>query len=648
MNKHCFIILLISVFTFNYPAAIFCEDNIQPYPCDFYGNEILAGNLLKGSIVTAQDPDGIVIGQTTVVEEGSYGFLSCKGDNLSTTEDEGAVEGDAITFFIDGTAQQKQAVWRSGNSIKIDIGTPLNNGVFNLHLYNMPAYSCYSLNQRYSGVAVADMILDFLDPSNTDTQLDLMAYADNNSDGRTTGDELTKLLNHNASDKYNFGTTTTIETISNYNIIGPFSSSNQDDCLKQLCHWMTYNVPDTEAGLEYVPSAVCTSSDPASSADSDYDHWMSLVGVKTNKDPFPIMPKESSFNSFYHVPEALELYGVYLNDPCEEGLGFHTYITADVWKEKYFRPIKEGLENAGKYMAIMEPPEEAASDVVAVAPAGSIELQNKLNTPQESVSIYIPNLVNAKTKQYLTSLLKTLSLSEDYNTLYNDEYFGAALKDAQISCCYKVDGIESNDYTIMPLEKIGTTNTTSALIVNNETGQFEMAFADNKSDSMYKPMQWYEAYFAMRKETGWSNEFVINKYLSSEKGNLLYPGWTIMTALFESQKGLRIIRSKRYSVTSKEEVSEKDSSVQINLNYTRAYSTRMGYVKIASFEVESKAVKNVAIDYKKDVSRDYLYTINNKYFLITIGKNSSFCRVKIEEDNSDGIFSNGGVTYLYI
>ncbi|MFH1645278.1 MAG: hypothetical protein ABIB11_02560, partial [Candidatus Omnitrophota bacterium] len=639
MNKQRFIILLTTIMVSSCCTLGFCEDSIQPHPCDFYGNETLSGSLFPGNIITAQDPDGVVIGQTAIVESGFYGFLSCKADDPATTEDEGAVEGDTISFFIDGVAQQKQAVWRSGSSIQVDIGTPLENGVFNLHLYAMPAYSSYSLNTRYSGAAVADMILDFLDPENSDTQLDLMAYADNNADGITNADELTDLLNRKAPHIYNFGTTITLETMSNYGSIGPFDSSNQDDCLKQLCHWMTYKVPNAESGLEYVPSAVCTSSDPATSADSDYSHWMSLVGVKTNKDPFPILPEESSFSSLYQVPEALELYGVYLNDPGEEGLGFHTYIAADVWKKKYFRPIKEGLKNSGKYIAVMEPPEEEASDVVVVAPQYSSALQDQLNLAQESVSIYIPSWVGKSTKDYLSSLLENLSASEDYCTLDNDEYFGTALEDVRISRCYKVDGVEGNDYTILPLEKIGTFNTTAALIANNETGQFQIAFADNDSDSIYKPMQWYKAYFAIRKEIGWGSEFTMNSYLSSETGSLLYPGWSITTAVFESQKGSKILRSKKYSVTTDEEARQKDASAKINIDYKRSYNTRIGQINLVSFEVESDALKQVAIDYKRNIRRDYLYTYNNKYFLITVGEKNSYCRLKVEDDTSDGNFS---------
>lgn len=55
-----------------------------------------------GSIVTAYDPEGTLIGRTTVTSVGEYGAMAIYMDDPSTAVDEGAVEGDALRFKING------------------------------------------------------------------------------------------------------------------------------------------------------------------------------------------------------------------------------------------------------------------------------------------------------------------------------------------------------------------------------------------------------------------------------------------------------------------------------------------------------------------------------------------------------------------
>jgi len=74
-----------------------------PIAAEFYGNLTHNSSPVPvGSVVTAYDPDGVLCGSFTVVNEGHFGLLSCDGDDSSTPEDEGALEGDSISFFIDG------------------------------------------------------------------------------------------------------------------------------------------------------------------------------------------------------------------------------------------------------------------------------------------------------------------------------------------------------------------------------------------------------------------------------------------------------------------------------------------------------------------------------------------------------------------
>ena len=632
-------------------AAYGLADSIPPYPCDYYGIEESSDTLNIGSIITAKDPDGITIGQFTVTEDGKYGLLSCVGDNPSTVEDEGAVDGDIITFYIEGVRQQRQAQWKSANIISVDLGTPTDAGAFNLHLLGMPGYTNYNNDISYSGVAVADMILDYLVPTNTDTQTDLMSYSDQNGDLLTSGSELTRTLNNKSPSVYNYGTTSDLENYSSWGYINTFDPTDQDHCIKQICRWLAYEVPGASTGKENVPIAVCTSADTALNADSDYKHWMSVVGIRTNQDPFPALTEGHSFSAYYDAPTSLELYGVYINDPGEEGLGFHSYIAADVWKNKYFRPIGTGLPEAGKYVAIFEPPDPDALTVTITSPARNKSLQVTLKTPQNSVSIYIPKSLNRNTKQYLLSVFEGLKVSYDFASLLNDAYFGEALKDTYVNRCFKVDGKLNDDYTIIPFDKTikRKTVTTAAMIVNNKTGQFQMAFADSDSSTMFNTMYLWDAYRTIRQYIGWCREYPVNYWLSNSTGNALFPDWSIVTMKYDQIRGPVIILStKEYTVTPEKEVIEGAVSPQVDILYSRSYNYKKSYsLKYISFEITEPDDSTVSVDYTSPGARSYLYKYNNRYFLIVYGTGRIYCRLKAKTKESSGNIREGGVSYIY-
>ena len=55
-----------------------------------------------GSVIEAYDPDGVKCGEFVVSTAGEYGFMHVYGDDEFSPEDEGAVPGDALRFFING------------------------------------------------------------------------------------------------------------------------------------------------------------------------------------------------------------------------------------------------------------------------------------------------------------------------------------------------------------------------------------------------------------------------------------------------------------------------------------------------------------------------------------------------------------------
>ncbi|MFH1768769.1 MAG: hypothetical protein ABH858_06390 [Candidatus Omnitrophota bacterium] len=522
-------------------------------------------------------------------------------------------------------------------------------GGYNLHLLGVPGYLNHQGDKKYSGVAVSDMIIDFLDEQNTDSQEDLMYYADIDQDRETSVSEIERLLNDKSSSIYNFASAQLLQNYSDSGIIDSFSfdASDQDDCLKQVAHWLAYEVPGAPEGKENVPVAVCTSSNPAVGADSDYQHWMSIVGVHTNEDPSPDLE-----NPFY-TPESLELYGVYINDPGSEGVGFHSYVSAEEWRDWYFKPLASGLEAEGKYGIVMEPPTDGAKAVTITASQENEQTRLLLQTPKNEVSIYIPGWVNSRAKAYFMEMLKGLEQSKDFTFLLDDPYFGQALKDTYLRRCYKVDGNQHDDYTIVPFEKTvdGKEITTAVMLINNETGQFKMGFADQEADRVYYPLSYWQAYKSLREEIGWAGgEYPIGSYLVNTEGSSLYPERNITTVSYESKKTVMTLRVNQYNVTAQGKVDKAGGSPKINIVYNSCFSywNRRDYLRIVVFDIDSSEECTGEFYGAYGCRNRYFRCKNNRGIIVLEGKKARSCFIKIKGKDTGGDIRSGEVTYLYI
>ncbi|MFP4473393.1 MAG: hypothetical protein ACLFPX_05960 [Candidatus Omnitrophota bacterium] len=655
MPKH----LTLITFFFSFLSLLFSKtygytaENMMILPCEYYGEEEVDGALSIGKVVTARDPDGTLIGHYTVSQDGIYGFMSTSGDDPLTAEDEGAVDGDIITFYIDGVQQQQQALWKSGDIAHVTLGLPQDDGYYNLHLDEMPAYLSHNNDPRYSGAAVGDMILDFLVPDNTDTQEDLMAYGDRTiSNNILELSELAYILRTKSPSVYFYGSTLTIEAYAQNGIINQFDSTDQNAVMKQLAHWLAFQVPDTEDGKEYVPVAAATSADPAAAADSDYEHWMSVVGIRTNVDPFPSLNSTRHLSDEYEVRDDLEIYGLYLNDPSQSGLGFHFYMSADVWTSQYFRPIASGLEAEGKYVALMEPAELKDRDLRIASSSHSKKMNETLLIPQAGVSVYIPGWLRGNQRNYLKQIAEQLKESEDFHQLAQDDYFQKALEGTTVKRCYKVDGRDNDNYTIIPFEqkRDRTEATTAAMILNNATGQFMTAFADPQADQLYRPMPWWKAYYAFRKKTGWRREFPINYWHSYKTGSPLYPGWSMVTLGFDQYKfrSYRVFTTQQYSVTPDEKVELEDRSPDIKVLYDWNYHYRGRFLKIFVFEAKTDDQYTVRLMNKSSYDSAYIGKYRDRWIVFLSGQGRRTGVLKIQKADATDNIRQGGISYVYL
>ena len=92
-------------------------------PSSFFGTVTLDGqNVPAGTVVEAL-VDGVVVGSTdAIIAAGqSQYFIQALGDDPDTPADEGAVEGEIISFTIDGTPAVEQAEWHTGTTEPLNL-----------------------------------------------------------------------------------------------------------------------------------------------------------------------------------------------------------------------------------------------------------------------------------------------------------------------------------------------------------------------------------------------------------------------------------------------------------------------------------------------------------------------------------------------
>jgi len=275
-------------------------------------------------------------------------------------------------------------------------------------------------DSAYSGPAVADTILSYLKPDYLSSELGtderqeiFMMMADVDADAGIPLSGLKEILNNylHPSSPYNYGTSADYSDLWSAEDAG-----NQNRVNQFIMHWLDYEVKGASAGKLHGPAAVATSSDPhkaSGGADSDYKHWMTIIGYSSDTDPH-VTPRD--------IPAATQLNGFWISDPDSEGLGSYKYIQANEWNQRYFRPVADSLEMAGKYGAVVEPPvTENSAQVAGKTPESNLGLMEKLNT--DNVDHIYPDFWSWDDAARNNEIKKSLLESRDYIKMIRSPLF---------------------------------------------------------------------------------------------------------------------------------------------------------------------------------------------------------------------------------
>lgn len=76
---------------------------VPPIAAEYYGNlQINEMDAPNGTLIEIKDVDGTICGSQVMDKTGSFGLISCRGDDPSTPVDEGARSNEQISINVNG------------------------------------------------------------------------------------------------------------------------------------------------------------------------------------------------------------------------------------------------------------------------------------------------------------------------------------------------------------------------------------------------------------------------------------------------------------------------------------------------------------------------------------------------------------------
>ena len=241
-------------------------------------------------------------------------------------------------------------------------------GGYYLDLNQFPWYLSENPTEKYSGAAVSEMWLSYLWWDNamwpagppdlcnntlyTATHPDLCEQQDLYDYGHNQNYDCNSGLDRLDSR----GLWYTVQNLdpSGYNFsIHTEEEGDLDIILHSICRWIAYDVYNNPANHpDHVPAAVPTGG--------DYDNWMAIRGIHTSEDPWSATE--------------YDIFGFWVNDPNPAGIGENSFKSITQWTQDYYHVLDVNDDDPcdGKYVAIVEPPEQSA-EVRLIRPAARFE-----------------------------------------------------------------------------------------------------------------------------------------------------------------------------------------------------------------------------------------------------------------------------------
>ena len=553
--------------------------------------------------------------------EGNYIIIKNDGSFVYTPKD--AFSGtDTFTYMAhDGTD--------ISNSATVTI---IVNSANTLVIKNVSQKNSKNGESKYSGVAVADTILAYLDPgtyltlSSADERQEALMTAHNSpGDDVISIIELKNMLNHYLH-SHSPGQI--------YNYISSDMESYADDqnrVNQYIMHWLDYEVQGASNAKNHGPAAVLTSSEPnknGGGADSDYNHWMTIVGYSSDIDPH---------TTLWQIPNAI-LNGFVVSDPAVNGLGHYKYIQASEWNMKYFKPVKSNLDSAGIYGAVVEPPEMNKNlKVSAKTPETNPDLAKELD--QSKTAYQYRDFWAEASDGADDEIRKNLMKNHDFIKMCAFDHYKQAFNPDNIGRVIKVES-SAGDYALILFEKNNEENlvTTGAVMVSLSTGTFKMGFPNPNPDFFDEAKRW-QAIYTVYAQTG---TLPLNAWPHLDKNNVLDYGHKVVAPMENGSLNQFHI----YQVEKDGSVALLDKSPEIELTSSSSYDHKEGWHEIVVKITDDEQVTDVQWpDSLKLIDKN-----GTAYkFKYRVYKEANIPKVITATDkNYKGSDKYGGISYFFI
>ncbi|MFH1100444.1 MAG: C25 family cysteine peptidase [Methanobacteriota archaeon] len=257
--------------------------------------------------------------------------------------------GDPLRFTARDTDESVNVTDHIVTTTDIDTRNITRDLILDVHYRDLKDFPFYAADFD-TGAAVAQMILNYLwwnqtlnpegPPLHFPSQLILFNEFNTQGGLWISGDKMWLGLNAH--------TLTPIEQYGYF--FNPVNSTDANVVLQSICIWVDYSMsfynqyhpsnPWPKPGYPmHIPVAV--------PADGTYNHWMTIRGIHTNR---------SAWQSYPDFPP-ITVYGFWVNDPKQSGLGGNTYVTTQTFLANYFKSMTVRDKYNGKYLAIIDPPQ---------------------------------------------------------------------------------------------------------------------------------------------------------------------------------------------------------------------------------------------------------------------------------------------------
>ena len=233
-----------------------------------------------------------------------------------------------------------------------------------------------------------------------------------------------------------------------------YHNTDQDFIIKLIAEWIDYPIGTyggyQEGYPQHVPGALPMYG--------DYSNWMAVRGIHTNRTAYPL-------------PDALTVYGFWLNDPLPSGIGGNVYKTIDEFLTIYepLTGIDSESEYYGEYVAVMEPPETETEVALTY-----VESPQRFTPQQQRICQIVqnqPDLIKQNLKNHINGWVTQAAIEGLTQQVLNyDSYLKDIFDDTNPGQPLFVKNNQGDDYYLVPFTIRGETQI--VVRINAYTGQF--------------------------------------------------------------------------------------------------------------------------------------------------------------------------------